>query len=291
MKMNKFIVTLIGLMLFSNATFAKDKLTVLNAGSKTGYFAMQMTAISKDLSPHYDVDLKIPGDYCTAIKMLENIKGPVLMPWANDFEAIGRDGTGCATHVVNPTQVVRYDISVMCLCSMKYDAESMMKNIHNVGHTVPAKPFDRAITAVNESFGTKLKPIAYDGSGATKTGLYNGEVDFAMLSFKHGKDIIKNGGSCFYEFSADPKGNFEALGILDPSNKLLIAGYDAVWLALNMTDDQIAVLKDRIFTAHQNPNSSIYGYTDGGKAIKIYWNMTAEQTTQMWETSVQNLRD
>jgi len=289
--MNKFYVMLVSLVLFASTSFAKDRLTVLNAGSKTGYFAMQMTAISTDISPFYDVDLKIPGDYCTAIKMLKNIKGPVLMPWGNDFEALGRDGTGCATHVVDPRQVVRYDITVMCLCSMKYDAQSMMKNAHTVGHTVPAKPLHRAIEAINNSFGTQLKPIAYDGSGATKTGLYNGEVDFAMLSFKHGTDIIKNGGSCSYEFSADPQGNFQALGLLDPSNKLLIVGYDAVWLALNMTDDQIALLKDRIFSAHQNPNSSIYGYTDGGKAIKIYWNMTAEETTRRWETSVENLRD
>ena len=289
--MLKFILILVSVCYTTTSSFAKDKLTVLNAGSKTGYFAMQMTGISKDLSPFYNIDLKIPGDYCTAIQMLKNINGPVLMPWANDFEAIGRDGNGCATYEVKPEQVVRYDISVACLCTMKYDADSMMKNKHTVGHTVPAKPFNRAITAVNDSFGAQLKPIAYDGSGAVKTGLYNGEVDFAMLTIKHGKEIIANGGKCLYEFSADPQGNFEALGTLDHSNKLLIAGYDAVWLALNMTKEQIADLKTLIRQAHNNPNSAIYGYIQGGKAIKIHWDLEPDTLTDMWETSVKNLQD
>lgn len=289
--MKKLILLFVTVCLFATNSFAKDKITVLNAGSKTGYFAMQMTGISKDLSPFYNIDLKIPGDYCTAIQMLKNIDGPVLMPWANDFEAIGRDGNGCATFDVDPSQVVRYDISTMCLCSMTYGAESMIVNDHTVGHTVPAKPFNRAINAVNTSFGSKLKPIAYDGSGAVKTGLYNGEVDYVMLTLKHGKEIIANGGNCFYEFSSDPNGNFEALGTLDPNNKLLIAGYDAVWLALNMSDDEISVLKNHIKQAHDDPNSAIYTYTEGGKAIKIMWDLPAEEITNMWENSVRNLQD
>ena len=289
--MQKFILVLVSACCLATSSLAKDKLTVLNAGSKTGYFAMQMTGISKDLAPFYDIDLKIPGDYCTAIQMLKNIDGPVLMPWANDFEAIGRDGNGCATYEVKPEQVVRYDISVACLCTMKYDADSMMKNKHTVGHTVPAKPFDRAITAVNDSFSSQLKPIAYDGSGAVKTALYNGEVDFAMLTIKHGREIIANGGQCLYEFSADPQGNFEALGTLDPSNKLLIAGYDAVWLALNMSQGQITDLKTLIRQAHNDPDSAIYGYTQRGTAIKILWDLTPDTLTNMWETSVTNLQD
>ena len=180
--MRKIILTLIFSCVLLGNAFAKDSLTILNAGSKTGSFAMQMTAVSKDLQKHYDIDLKIPGDYCTALQMLKNIEGPVLMPWANDFEAIGRDGNGCATFEVKPAQVVRYDSTVMCLCSVKHNGESLMKNQHTVGHTMPAKPFKRALEAINNSFGAKIKPIAYDGSGATKTGLYNGEVDYGNLA-------------------------------------------------------------------------------------------------------------
>ena len=158
--MNKLLVALITFCLFATTSFAKDKLTILNAGSKTGSFAMQMTAVSKDLQKYYNIDLKIPGDYCTAVQMLKNIKGPVLMPWANDFEAIGRDGSGCATFEVEPAQVVRYDSTVMHLCSINHDAASLMTNIHTVGHTTPVGPFSRAVLALNDSFGARLKPIA-----------------------------------------------------------------------------------------------------------------------------------
>ena len=289
--MKKIILTLIVSSFFITSSFAKDSLTILNAGSKTGSFAMQMTAVSKDLQKFYNIDLKIPGDYCTAVQMLKSMKGPVLMPWANDFEAIGRDGKGCATFDVAPSQVVRYDSTVMCICSMKYDAESLMKNKHTVGHTGPALAFRRAVLALSESFGATVKPIAYDGSGATKTGLYNGEVDYALISIKHGRDIIKNGGKCFYEYSANKNSDLVALATLDPKNKLLIAGFDAVWLALNMTNKEVAKLKAKIKEVHMDPSSAMYEYTQGGKVLNVMWDLTADQITEQWETSVKNLQE
>ena len=250
-----------------------------------------MTAVSKDLQKYYDIDLKIPGDYCTAIQMLKSIKGPVMMPWANDFEAVGRDGKGCATFEVTPSQVIRYDSTVMCICSMKYDKDSIMKNKHTVGHTGPALPFRRAVLALGESFGANVKPIAYDGSGATKTGLYNGEVDYVMLSKKHALDIIKNGGKCFYEYSANTDSNFVALATLDPDNSLLIAGYDAVWLGINMSDYEIKKLRRVVKRVHMDPGSAMYEYTQGGKSLNVRWNMSDEQMTTQWETSVKNLQE
>ena len=289
--MKKIILTLIVSCFFITSSFAKDSLTILNAGSKTGSFAMQMTAVSKDLQKFYNIDLKIPGDYCTAVQMLKSIEGPVLMPWANDFEAVGRDGSGCATFEVEPKQVVRYDSTVMCLCSMKYDAESLMKNKHTVGHTTPVKPFSRAVLAINESFGANVKPIANDGSGATKTGLYNGEIDYALISIKHGRDIIKNGGKCFYEYSSNKNSDLVALATLDPKNKLLIAGYDAVWLALNMDENEVATLRARIKEVHMDPSSAMFEYTQGGKVLNVMWDLTADQITEQWETSVKNLQE
>ena len=61
-------VAVIAWSMFKPAT-EDNKLTILNAGSKTGSFAMQMTAVSKDLQEYYNIDLKIPGDYCTAVQM------------------------------------------------------------------------------------------------------------------------------------------------------------------------------------------------------------------------------
>ena len=213
------------------------------------------------------------------------------MPWANDFEAVGRDGSGCATFEVKPEQVVRYDSTVMSLCSINYDADSIMKNTHTVGHTTPVKPFSRAVLALKESFGAKVKPIAYDGSGATKTGLYNGEIDYALVSIKHGRDIIKNGGSCFYEYSANKDSDLIPLATMDPSNTLLIAGYDAVWLALNMTADEVATLRARIKDVHMDSTSAMYEYTQGGKVLNVMWDLTPSQITTQWETSVKNLQE
>ena len=289
--MRKIILTLIFSCLFVANSFAKESLTILNAGSKTGSFAMQMTAVSKDLQKYYNIDLKIPGDYCTAVQMLKSIKGPVLMPWANDFEAVGRDGSGCATFEVKPEQVVRYDSTVMSLCSINYDADSIMKNTHTVGHTTPVKPFSRAVLALKESFGAKVKPIAYDGSGATKTGLYNGEIEYALVSIKHGRDIINNGGSCFYEYSSNKDSELIPLATMDPSNTLLIAGYDAVWLALNMTADEVATLRSRIKEVHMDSASAMYEYTQGGKVLNVMWDLSPSQITTQWETSVKNLQE
>ncbi len=289
--MRKIILTLIFSCLFVANSFAKESLIILNAGSKTGSFAMQMTAVSKDLQKYYNIDLKIPGDYCTAVQMLKSIKGPVLMPWANDFEAVGRDGSGCATFEVKPEQVVRYDSTVMSLCSINYDADSIMKNTHTVGHTTPVKPFSRAVLALKESFGAKVKPIAYDGSGATKTGLYNGEIDYALVSIKHGRDIINNGGSCFYEYSSNKDSELIPLATMDPSNTLLIAGYDAVWLALNMTADEVATLRSRIKEVHMDSASAMYEYTQGGKVLNVMWDLSPSQITTQWETSVKNLQE
>ena len=289
--MRKIILTLIFSCLFVANSFAKESLIILNAGSKTGSFAMQMTAVSKDLQKYYNIDLKIPGDYGTAVQMLKSIKGPVLMPWANDFEAVGRDGSGCATFEVKPEQVVRYDSTVMSLCSINYDADSIMKNTHTVGHTTPVKPFSRAVLALKESFGAKVKPIAYDGSGATKTGLYNGEIDYALVSIKHGRDIINNGGSCFYEYSSNKDSELIPLATMDPSNTLLIAGYDAVWLALNMTADEVATLRSRIKEVHMDSASAMYEYTQGGKVLNVMWDLSPSQITTQWETSVKNLQE
>ena len=144
-----------------------------------------------------------------------------------------------------------------------------MKNKHTVGHTGPALPFRRAVLALGESFGAKVKPIAYDGSGATKTGLYNGEVDYVMISKKHALDIVKNGGKCFYEYSANQDSSFVALATLDPSNLRLIAGYDAVWLAINMSDYEIKKLR-KDFYKNVNVTGKIGEYNEElAKAVRV----------------------
>ena len=231
--MFKTLIMVTALLLGSLAN-AKDDITLLNAGSKTGSFAIQMTTLSQDLGNQFDVDLKIPGDHCTALAMMDKIKGPFIMPYGNDYEAIARDGDGCTKLSFDPAQVIRYDTTAFTICSMNGDNDSFMTQPNTVGHTVPVSVFARSIEAINQSFSSDLTPIPYDGSGATKTALYNGEVDYVLLSIKHGRDIISNGGQCHYEFTNNADSDLIALGTLDVNNKQFIAGYDAVWLAYNM---------------------------------------------------------
>ena len=95
----KSILTTI-FLLFSISASAAD-LTILNSGSKTGGFSMQSTAYSTDLAKEYNIKLVNPGDRCVALgSLLPKIKGPVLMPWASDYEAVGRDG-GCVKFDIN----------------------------------------------------------------------------------------------------------------------------------------------------------------------------------------------
>ena len=89
----KNLLVAFSIALFSTTAFAAEKLTILNSGSKTGGFSMQSQAYSTDLASSYDVNLVNPGDRCVALgSLLPKIDGPVLMPWASDYEAVGRDG-------------------------------------------------------------------------------------------------------------------------------------------------------------------------------------------------------
>jgi len=85
----KKLVIAAAVALFSTTAVAADKLTIINSGSKTGGFSMQSTAYSTDLAKDYDVTLVNPGDRCVALgSLLPKISGPVLMPWASDYEAV-----------------------------------------------------------------------------------------------------------------------------------------------------------------------------------------------------------
>tara|TARA_R110001592_G_scaffold137678_7_gene355935 strand:+ start:3265 stop:4131 length:867 start_codon:yes stop_codon:yes gene_type:complete len=287
----KNILILITLLVFGGVATAKDSLTILNTGSKSGSYAVQMTTLSKDLSGKFDVDLKIPGDYCTAAQMMSKIKGPFIMPYANDYEAVGKAGMGCDVIKVEPTQVLRYDSTAFGICSMNGSNESFMKDAVRVGHSLPATVFQRSIQAINDSFGAKLTPVPYEGSGNTKTALYNGEVDYVLLSAKHGRDIVKNGGKCHYEFSNNANSDLVALGTLDKSNKQFIAGYHGVWLAYNMSDDEVANMRSIIAEIHADPNSGMYQYTNGGKNLNVYFDLSSDEIMAKWSSSVANLQE
>ena len=288
--MKKILLT-VSLLVFGSIANAKDDLTLLNTGSKSGSFAVQMTALSEDLADQFDVDLKIPGDYCTAASMIDDIEGPMIVPYANDYEAVGKEGMGCDTLKFEPSQVLRYDSTAFAICSMNGNNDAFMVERATVGHSLPATVFQRSIEAINDSFGANLTPIPYEGSGNTKTALYNGEVDYVLLSIKHGRDIISNGGKCHYEFSNNADSDLVALGTLDADNKQFIAGYDAVWIAYNMSSDQIESLKSLLADIHADPASGMYDYTNGGKNLKVFFGLSADDIMYRWNSSVANLQE
>ena len=103
--MKKLLVAFV-IALFSTSALAAEKLTILNSGSKTGGFSMQSQAYATDLAGLYDVDLINPGDRCVALgSLLPKITGPVLMPWASDYEAVGRDN-GCVSFDINQARAL-----------------------------------------------------------------------------------------------------------------------------------------------------------------------------------------
>lgn len=272
-----------------------DSITVVSTGSKTGSYTMQSVSYSKDLKKYYNVDLIIPGGHCKAIPLIKKIKTPTIIPWASDFESIGRDGIGCFTLDITKHTIIRYNRDSMRICGMN----NANKNVFlqkdfgaRVGHTVPTPVFARTVNAINKSFGTSHKSVSYDGNGAGRAALINGEVDYYITSPKHAKYIETNGGQCFYELSSSDKHNkLESLQDLDPRNKYLTLGYDTVWLALNMNREQIEKIKSVFKSIHNDCNSEINLYSGCGKTLQAKLNFDKEKVLQAWEQSVMTMRE
>lgn len=282
------------LALFSTSAVA-ESLTILSTGSKTGSYTMQSVAYAKDFESFYDVKLTLPGGHCKAMPMVDNIQGPLLMPWASDFEAIGRDGIGCATYDISQATVVRYNRDAMRVCSMDDKGKQAFLQdgaSAKVGHTVPTPVFARAVDAINSSFGTAHKSISYDGNGAGRTALINGEIDYYITSPKHGRYIEENGGNCFYELSTKTEhSELDSLQDLDPDNRFLTLGYDTVWLAVNMSDEQVASVKNKLVEFHNNCSSAIGEYGNCGESLKVEFDLDRDEIVRRWEQSVSTMRE
>ena len=275
----------------ASSVLAAD-VTVLNTGSKTGGFSVESGAYAKDLSAGRSVEFVSPGQYCAAYAILSKSTTPMLFPWASDFEAAGRDGAGCATVAFTDAQVVRYNSDSMRVCSMDaaFTAEGFIKKGvgAKVGHTTPDYAFARAVRAVNESFGTRHKPVTYNGTGDLKTALINGEVNYGFFTAKWVKEIAAAGGTCHYVMNSAGADGLPGLNAKDPANRFLTVGYDTVWLMINADDKAVAQVKADMITAHANTNSAINTATHN--TLKIDWNQTPEDIRSSWEKAVNAMR-
>lgn len=267
-------------------------ITVLNAGSKTGSFAQQSIAYSQDLEKlGYSVTLDVPDNHCIGVNKSKRIQGPILMPWSSDYEAEGRWMNGCVTFDVQPNQVIRYDRNTLQVCTLNGSKQEFNTTSKRVGVTPPKVTKQRAMNVVNEHFNTNHRVIEYNGSGATKTALFNGEVEYAVLSIKHVRDVTAKGATCFYTFGERAAENTESLVEIIGSDytSVLTVGYDAVWLALNMSDEQISQLSGDIRNLHTNSESFIYQYTDGDRKVTPRWDVTSAEGADMFEQSVKSM--
>jgi hypothetical protein len=270
------------LSMLSQVALAQESLTVLNTGSKTGSFSMQATAYSTDLQSTYKIDLVNPGDRCVALNsLLPRITGPVFMPWASDYEAVGRDGTGCVSFDISKTTVLRYDSAPLKVCTV--GDKDVTASSGKVGHTVPADgPLTRIVNEMNNSFGTSHKAIAYNGQGDTRLALINGEIDYAILSNKHALYVEENGGTCAVNLAADGEGSLPQKA----NNDNLVFGFDMVWLAVNMNDADAKKLKSVLEEKHADCESAIGKFTKCNTVYDTSWTLSQQEANTRWETVV-----
>jgi hypothetical protein len=282
MKMLKTVTTL--LVFFTTSVFADQTLTIINSGSKTGGFSMQSAAYATDLSDAYDIDLANPGDRCVALgSVLPKIDGPVLMPWASDYEAVGRNG-GCVKFDINSATVLRYDSAPMFVCTRGGNIKTQSGR---VAHTVPVDgPLARVVAELNNEFGTAHKPVVYDGSGDARLALINGEVDYALLTKKHVMVVTETDPAITCELSlasAGPNSLPDETG-----NQKLAFGWDMVWMALNMDQAQAKALKTRMMEQHLNCESAIGKWSKCNTVYTTRWDLSAEEINSRWEPMVES---
>ena len=276
---------IIGAIMFSTSAIA-DPLTILNSGSKTGGFSMQSAAYSQDLADDFDITLVNPGDRCVALgNLLPKIDGPVLMPWASDYEAVGRDG-GCVKFDINSAITLRYDSAPLFVCTRGGD---IAKDSGRVAHTVPADgPLARVVKEFNNEFSTEHRPVVYDGSGDARLALINGEVDYALLSKKHVLVVTETDSTinCDQSLSSAGPNSLPAL----TGNPRLAFGWDMTWMALNMTQEQADELKLRMMEKHLNCNSAIGKWTKCNSVYTTRWDLDQTEINSRWEPMVESQR-
>lgn len=267
-------------------------LMILNTGSKTGGFSVESAAYAQDLAKAHKVDFVSPGQFCAAYGVLTKTTTPVLFPWASDFEALGRDGKGCATLSVKPEQIVRSNLDPMYVCSMKpaFTAKAFVQPgaSSRVGHTTPAFAFSRVVQAVNESFKTTHKSVVYDGTGSAKVALYNGEIDYGFFSAKWVKEIEENKGQCHYVLSDKDSKGYPALSKLDTKNPRLYSGYATLWVLLNADAKTTQSIRQQIRELHADPASAIQRATHG--TLDIDWDKDKSAVIADWERAVGSMR-
>lgn len=281
------------LLLSATFTFAgaTEDLTILNTGSKTGGFSQQSLAYYTDLSRMKKdfnvVNLVNPGNKCVAVKsLLPKIKGPILTVWGSDLEAKQRVGGCDATVDLSNASIVRFVEKYQAVCQLNPKMDVRKKSGKfgiNAGTQIIQ---GRTVDAINKSFKTKHRSVAYDGWGASKVALLNGEIDYMIVSPPGDQQVKDEGGLCEYDLSRSEN----SLYSLDKSNSQLVSSNIDVWLAWNMTDEQVKDLAKKLKTLHYECDTAISKWQKGcdkeGTAIHYSEFDIDESHLVRWEESV-----
>lgn len=277
---------------FASVSIAQEDLTVLNTGSKTGGFSQQSLAYYTDLSRMKKdfavVNLVNPGNKCVAVNsLLPNMDEPVFLPWGSDMEAKQRTDAGCgATVDITEAHLLRFVEKHQYICQADSNLD-VTQNSGRIGYNTTASALPKTINAINSSFGTTQKAVSYDGWGAAIIALFNGEIDYAIVSPPGNVQVEEKGGSCL------PLSRGESsLFAMDTENKntdLVASNIDA-WLVYNVTEEQASALQKKLKNIHYECDTAISKWQKGcdkeGTAIQTSEFDINQTHYTRWEDSV-----
>jgi len=287
--MKKITLLLISFLLIGSIATAETKLTIMNSSSKTGGFSQQSLAYYQDLIKKYDtVNLVNPGNKCVAMKsVLPKLEGPVLLGWGSDLEAKERQGGCGATLDVSKARIIRFEEKPQIVCQLNTKLEFTKDSGRVALNIANEKLTSKTVNAVNKTWNTKHKTIAYDGWGNGKVALMNGEVDYLYVSPPGDRQVQDEGGLCKYDLS---QGGDKSLFNLGNQNIDLVSSNIDVWLAWNMTEEQANELQQTLKQIHYDCDTAISKWQKGcdskGTAVqKSEFDIDKNHLTR-WEQSV-----
>ena len=253
------------LLLISSTVFAKERLYLVNAASKTGTYNAIMSAYAEDLSTYYNIEY-IQGNGCIrAESMIKNIKEPTFVIWQglDTVDYILGETTACN---VMPTKenFIRADIKYPVLSTAKdtvtrerlFTQESLTVGVHK-------NSLERWFVGFARYHGLNYKIIRYKNSDEIALAIVNKEIDIGLTNTK---SYSKHQGRIQGLFSFNPAGELGLPSIRAATKFNSESNDTTVFFVNNMSVEQKKSLTAIIRKLHLNPNSNIsqwYQKADG----------------------------
>lgn len=253
------------LFLLSSTAFAKDRLYLVNAASKTGTYNAIMSAYAQDLSAYYNVEY-IQGNGCIrAESMIKNIKTPTFVIWQglDTVDYILGETTACN---VMPTKenFIRADIKYPVLSTAKdtvtrerlFSPGSLTVGVHK-------NSLERWFVGFARHHTLNYKIVRYKNSDEIALAIVNKEIDVGLTNTK---SYSKHPGRIRGLYSFNPAGELGLPSIRTVTKFNSESNDTTLFFVNNMSSDQKKTLTTIIRKLHQDPNSNIsqwYQKADG----------------------------